>query len=459
MSSIKRGFTFSRNPHLITSGRLACGLMISFLAIAKAQDAVQPAEAATSPALNQPISSPVAPAPAVEINPADESNIQPVDGAGEAGYAPQPRRFHYDLHLTIRGVYDDNINVSHTDPVSDFYFAIEPSVSLGIGDIVGRQENYIQFDYAPSLFLFADHSENDALQHLIRLEGHYRFSRLDLTLSQDVQILDGTDLGTLTDASAPGSHVNLDVSGRTRVNIYTTQLNANYELAGKTSLSAGVNNTITDYSSLISSQVISGNLFINYRYSEKIVVGLGGTGGYDIVDEPNPDQTFEQANVRLTYQATGKLSVNAMGGVEFRQFENSSRGQYVSPVFEIGAAYQPFDGTNLSLALNRRIVNSAVLAGQDFTSTVISVGARQRVFQRAYLAINVGYQNGDYFSTIGAAGANRSDNYYFIEPALDVMVTRFWTVGGYYLHRQNESSLDNFTFDDNQVGFRTVLTF
>jgi hypothetical protein len=32
-------------------------------------------------------------------------------------------------------------------------------------------------------------------------------------------------------------------------------------------------------------------------------------------------------------------------------------------------------------------------------------------------------------------------------------------VGGYCLHRQNDSSLQSFTFDDNQVGLRTTLKF
>src|SRR5439155_9689137 len=160
--------------------------------------------------------------------------------------------------------------------------------------------------------------------------------RLDLTVVQEIQILDGADLGTISDGSISitGNFANLDVSTRTRVNIYTSQLNAAYEITGKTFLSSGLNSTITDYPDLISSEVFSGNLYVNYNYSEKVTIGLGGTAGYDFVDDPTPDQSFEQANVRLSYQATGKLSFNASGGVEFRQFEHSSRGTYISPVFE-----------------------------------------------------------------------------------------------------------------------------
>jgi hypothetical protein len=429
----------------------AIGLLLAGAPIAHGQDPIQPA---TEPPLNYPGSGQNPNGPAVELSPASE----PVEGAGES-YSPQARRFQYELLLRVRGIYDDNINISHFNPVSDFYFAIEPTITLGLGDIFERAEDYIRFDYTPSIFLFLDHSENDAVQHLIHLEGHNRFRRLDLTLLQDIQILDGADIGATADTGITGTFANVDVSARTRVNIFSTQLKAAYELTGKTSLSSGLNSTITDYPDLISSEVFSGNLFINYAYSEKILIGLGGTAGYDFVDDPNPDQTFEQANMRLSYQATGKVRLNATGGVEFRQFEHSSRGTYVSPVFEIDAAYQPFVATSLTLAVSRRTLNSAILAGQDFASTIVSLAARQRLFQRVYLGFNVGYQNSDYFSTVSGISANRTDDYYFVQPSVDVMITRFWSVGAYYLHRQDESSIDFFSFDNNQVGFRTVLTF
>jgi len=394
------------------------------------------------------------------LNPAVDSNLNPTTDLRNEVTA-EPRRFQYGVKVTMRGVYDDNINLSQTARVSDYYFTIEPVLTLGLGDILGHEDNYIRLDYAPSLFLFADHSENDAVQHLIHLGGQHRFARLTLTLGEEIAILDGTDLQTLSDANSPGSHPNLDVSGRTRFQTYNTRIGASYDLTGKTFLSSGVDSLVTEYNSanLFSSQMFSGNLFVNYRYSEKIVIGVGGTGGVDFVDNPNPDQTFEQANVRASYQATGKIAFNFSGGVEFRQFENNSRSEYISPVFELSAIYQPFDGTSVTLAGSRHTFNSGVLAGQDFAGTTITASLRQRLLQRFYVGVSGGYQNSDYFSTVSGVAANRQDNYYFIEPTLDFSITRFWTVGGYYLHRRNDSSFQSFSFDDNQVGIRTGLTF
>jgi len=433
----------------------AIALLLNCVAVAGAQDAVPPVTGSTT---NYPASAPVPAAPE-QTAVTTEPNLQPAETISSQAYSPQPRRFQYGLLFRLRGVYDDNINISQFNPISDYYFAIEPTVTLGLGDVFQKEENYIRLDYTPSVFLFLDHSQDDAVQHLIRLEGHHRFRRLDLALAQDIQILDSADLVGRTDTTITGNFANLDVSTRTHVNIFVTRLNAAYEITGKTSLSSTIESTISDYQDFISSQVISGNLFVNYAYSEKITVGLGGTAGYDLVDEPDPDQTFEQANLRLSYQASGKVSFNASGGVEFRQFEHSSRGTYISPVFEIDATYQPFAATSLSLAISRRTLNSAVLVAQDFASTTVALGARQRLFQRAYIGFNIGYQNSDYFSTLSGFNANRNDDYYFVQPSLDVMITRFWSIGGYYLHRQDDSSVDVFSFDNNQVGFRTVLTF
>ena len=393
------------------------------------------------------------PLPVASTDPATES--APAT-AVESGI---PRRFHYQFRLSVRSVYDDNINLFQTDRISDFYTSIEPSVMVGFGDTEARVENYVRLDYLPAVFLFADHSENNSVQHVLRLDGQYRVNRLTLTLSQMVQIMDGADVQTQNSAGGLDQQVNLDVAGRTRFNVYATHLNAAYYVTGKTFLSAGADYAATDYSSLISSETISGNFFVNYNYSSKMVVGVGGTAGFNRVDEPNPDQNFEQANVRFSYQATGKLDFAATGGVEFRHFEGDIRDQYVSPVFEIGMNYTPFDGTKISATANRRTLNSAVLFGQNYSVTNLTLGIQQRLLERFFIGLNGGYENSDYFSTVGATGATRNDDYFFVQPSIAVAVTRFWTVGAYYLRRVNSSSFDAFDFHDNQVGIRSTLEF
>lgn len=367
-----------------------------------------------------------------------------------------PRRLRYRVNLSVREIYDDNINLNDRNRESDSYTVLDPTINLGLGD---ADANFVNLTYSPNAFIFARHSENNALQHIIALSGQYRFPLLTLTLTQDIQILDGTGLSSPTGTGADFTRTNLDVAGRTKLNIYTTRLNANYSLTGKTFLTAGVNYGLSDYATFLSSSVLSGNLYLNYTYSPKLTVGAGFAGGFNFVESPSQDQTYEQVNARASYELTGKVSATFSAGLEFRQISGSGTSDNGSPVFDGSLFYQPFDGTSISLSLSRRTQNSATLAGQDFHSTSIILSARQRFLQRVFVGLTVGYENSAYFSTAGGIASNRSDDYYFVQGSLDLNLTSFWVAGIFYFYREDNSSLDAFSFYDNQFGIRSSVTF
>ena len=371
--------------------------------------------------------------------------------------AETPRRFHYSFQLVVRGVYDDNINLTQTQKSSDFYTSIEPTISLGLGGTGEDQTNFLVFVYAPNVFIFADHSNADAFQHLIHLAGQRQLAKLTLSMGEDIRILDSTNLTSLTDTT--GRQANIDVGRKQRANIFDSKLGASYDLSGKTSLTASADYLVYDYPSLISSETVSGSVFFNYNYGAKIVVGVGGSGGFDTAEGSTSDQYFEQGNLRLSYQATGKITFAATGGIEVREFSNNARSQYITPVYTLEGSYLPFDGTSISISGSRQTQNSAVISGGDFTSTKIDLSLRQRVLQRIFIGLHGGYENDDYFSAANGIDVSRADNYYYFQSSIDVNVTRFWTIGAYYLHREDSSSLKSFTFSDNQVGGRTSLSF
>ena len=373
--------------------------------------------------------------------------------------APTPRRFQYRLRVELRAAYDDNITLSATDPVDDYLFVIEPTISLGFGDITSHQDNYLSVDYSPSGHFYADHSNFNALEHRARIEGRYRFSRLAVGLVQDIQSIESSDVDYSASAGNIVTKSNIDIGGRRRLNAFTTRVPITYDLTGLTSLTADVNHTLTDYSNtLINSEVIAADIGFNYAYSPRVVFGLSATAGENFVDAPSPDETFEQVHARMSYELTGKLQTYAAVGVEFRQFDNE-RDENISPVFNIELVYNPFDGTSVNLSASRQTLNSASLSNQDFTSTQLIATLQQRFFQRVFVNVSGGYQNHSYFSTVGGVSATREDNYYFIAPGFDVRITNFFFAGLYYLHRQNESSFNFFDFDENQFGARATLNF
>src|SRR5438128_2592452 len=376
--------------------------------------------------------------------------------AGETISSGEPRRFHYELRLTLRGVWDDNIFISHTNKVSDYYFAIEPQITIGVGDIEGRNRGYLRLDYMPSAILFVDHSDEDAFNQLIHLEGGYNTGRLRLSLFEDIALLESANLNSIIDTT--GLWANLDASAPTRVNIFNTRLRAEYDLTGKIYLQGEFDSYIYFYPNNISDYTVSGGLYLYYNWLPKLSVGVGGTFGYNWVDDPTPNQTFEQVNARLNYQATAKLGVYASAGCEFRQFDGN-RSTYTTPVFAVGVTHHPFDGTTIHLAAGRRIYNSGFLAAQDFADTYVVGRFQQRLFRRFYFGLGAGYENSNYFAAAENISASRDDNYWFIEPSLDVLITRWLNAGVYYLHRDDSSNIDSFSFDDNQVGVRATVRF
>jgi hypothetical protein len=203
--------------------------------------------------------------------------------------------------------------------------------------------------------------------------------------------------------------------------------------------------------------VASGNLYINYVYSPKLVIGLGATGGVNSTDGSTADETFEQMNVRANYIVSGKISLSLSGGLEFRQFGGG--GDSVSPVFEIAGSYRPFENMIITIAGSRRTNSSAALAGQDYSETTISLTFSQRLFSRVNFSLGVGYTNSEYLSATTGTSTARSDDYFYIEPSVDLNITRYCSIGFYYLYRRDSSTLDLFSFYDNQFGVRSTLTF
>ena len=369
------------------------------------------------------------------------------------------RRFHYELTIQVAEIYDDNVTLASNNRVHDFYTRIGPALTLGFGDTIAREENFLELFYEPDFLIFADHSNFDVVEQVAHLAGQYHFSRLTVGVVENIQLAETGDsqLPGFTGTIVNG--VNIDTGGRRRINTYATHLSATYELTGKTFLSSAGDYALIDYSGgLTNSQRISGNLFLNYQYSPKLVVAAGGTGGRDVLNQANSNQNFEQANLRASYNPTDKLSASGLVGLEFRQFDTGSHDS-VTPVLDLGASYKPFDGTSISIDASRGTQTSAGLLGQDYTSTQVQATAQQRLLQRVVLSFTGGYQNLDYFGALTPTVASRKDNYYFVQPAIDARITNFWYAGAFFVYRENTSNFSNFGFNDTQVGIRTALKF
>lgn len=368
----------------------------------------------------------------------------PASATGEVG--GEARRFKYSFRLTLGALYDSNIFISKTNRVHDYEFTITPGVTLGWGDVFGRTRNYLRLDYAPSFQFFANHSSQDNIGQNLLIDGKYTTGKATWRVAESFQVLNGA---------------NTDVGNRVTRQITATTLGVNYLLSDKTNIDVSANFAYQGFHRQLNTWTLSGAGYFNYVYSPKLTVGLGVVGGLTTVTGPNnPDQTFEQTNLQVSYQATGKISLNATVGVEFRQF-SGVRSDYVTPVFTLSGVYQPFDGTTVTLAGFRRIQPSSSLVGQNFTSTGFTLSFRQRFYQRLYLTGSGTFENSYYSANVPQAIAVRNSNYLSGTIGLDYYVREGWTVGAFYLNRQSfgNAAAAPFDFLDHQVGVRSTISF
>lgn len=366
----------------------------------------------------------------------------------------------YAVHLNVRGAYDDNIALTHFNRIDDNFIQIQPSLMLGIGDVVNL-DTFLTAIYAPSFFRYDEHSEFDSNQHQVRVLGGIKSGNLILRLTQDISLLDNVVLAaTSQERTAVGA-----VNGRTNIDIYNTRLAANYNVTPMDFLFSELKMSRTEYAPpLIGSELYAADLYLNHGLSRSLVLGVGVENGYNTVDFPTPNQSVVQTNGHVRFQPSDRFSLDVIAGAEFRWFKSTqfiTRGSYTTPVFSISASWLPWDSTRIILGATRQVYNSAARTAQDYVDTNLSATLRERLSRQLYFIVLGGYEHVDYFNTIETAPpiATLTDDYFYVQPSVDILLTRFWSFGGYYLRRQNSGSLSTVEFYSNEYGVRTSIKF
>jgi hypothetical protein len=408
--------------------------------------------------------------PAVVPLPAD---LTPTgNGLITSAFGPNTAPFEYAIHLTIRGAYDDDIALTHTNELEDWFVEIQPCLMIGIGDLV-KQDTFLAAVYIPSFYRYDEHSEFDSDQHIVHVLGGVSTSKLILRLNEDIALRDNIVLAATTgERSALGT-----TNGRTDLNTYNTRLSANYNMTPNDFLFSELKMNATEYAApLISSELYGADLYLNHGFTSQFVLGAGVEVGYNPVDFPTPDQKMVQANLHLNYTPSAKFTFDAIVGEEFRNFENAgsfaaiqnffgqigvARGTYKTPVFLISAGWAPDENVKLGITASRQIFNSAAATAQDYVDTSLNGLMRMHICKPLYFTALGGWERVEYFNAIDLPVPllTLTDDYFYVQPAVDVVLTRYWVVGGYYLRRQNSGSVSTVDFSSNEFGVRATIKF
>lgn len=366
-------------------------------------------------------------------------------------------------------IYDDNISL-HDNPRSgtrvggintgrdqeplgdDFIFTISPGVIVTKAEALDESRTAFTLDYAPAFHFFLKNSGENSIDHNARMNAGYAFTKLTLGLVQSFAITEG---GVV------------DVGDRVGQKTYQTGASARYEMTEKTFLALDGSIRITDYDSLTDSDEWSVTPTANYQITPKTALGLGVTYGQLTVAETrlrrgttnqfetvNETQPYVGPTFRAAYRTTEKTDVSLSFGGEYRMYSDGSSS--FGPVFSLSGSYRPREGTSFTIEGHRREQNSAVISGANYVATGGSIGARQRLRDRLFGTLTFSYDHSDYEPVSRGVSVDRQDDYFLLRSGLEAILGRSWTIGLFYQYREDVSSDDSYSFNNNQVGIQAT---
>ena len=163
-------------------------------------------------------------------------------------------------------------------------------------------------------------------------------------------------------------------------------------------------------------------------------------------------QTYQQALVRGVYQLTGKLDLRAYVGIEWREF-GGEQANTLDPVFSLAAVYRLSD-TTLFTVEGHRLEQPDYTGFYNYQTLGFSVGVRQQMLGRFYAGLTAGYDHYSYTLLQSGSSNNRSDGYFSARASLDYELNPRWTASLFYIRRQDDSTVQTYSYADNMVGLQ-----
>ncbi len=354
------------------------------------------------------------------------------------------KKLPFRVTATLGEIYNNNI-FSRVQKEGDFITKLAVTGEYRTGDLKATDGNYFDFVYTPSLHLYARHSHETGVdQNVDAFYGHH-WTKLTLSLEQIYQKTQETDAS---------------IGGLVTADKFTTVAQAKFIYSPNLDIILTGRQDIIDYDqpAYTDTKEWSGTLYALYHVDPKLAVGFGPRIGYLNIDM-SPNETYQQFLARLFYDPTEKLHFQGTAGAEDRQYQTVGRSDTLEPVFELDGVYLPNPSTTLTLNTSRRFEPSYNVLGQDYIATNVSVSAKQRFFQAYFLALTAGYENDEYQNVTPMPGAQREDDYFYLQPSLTWAANGWLKVSAFDRYAEDNSNFDIFTYDTNQVGVSISATY
>ncbi len=368
--------------------------------------------------------------------------FQPFDQA-ERNSLPQPFTLGPVVvrpHPFYRVTYGSGIQNGTNNPQDTVIQEFSPGVSVDFG-------KHWTADYTPTFRFYSNNQFRDSVDHAASVSGGTRVDDWRFGFTQTFSL-------TMSPLAETGA--------QTEQESYVTSLSAGWAINHKVSADFGLVQNLNFVTGLQNSKTWSTLDWLNYQFYERLSVGVGLGGGYVNIENPaSPDQTFEQAQLRVQWRATDKLSLSVNGGLEDRQFIHApGLEDSLNPIFGASIQYQPFQHTQITLGASRAVSSSDYfIISQSTETTTVSLNFNQRLLEQFYLDLGVGYTKTEFVTALGPFAINRSDDNYSFNARLSRGFLKRGNVSVTYQYGDHQSSLAGFTYQSSQVGFEVGFSY
>jgi len=344
-------------------------------------------------------------------------------------------------HFLYRFLYGDGVPAQPGEHFATAINEVYPGILLKLGQ-------HWQLDYTPSLRYYSSSHFQDTTDHSVALNGGTTYENWTFGLSQRY---------------ATTSQPLIETGAQTDLETYDTAINAACQFNTKTSLEMGFNQGFqyvdqnASSGPLTDSKVWSTMDWLNYQFWPKFGAALGVGGGYADLSLGS-SMSYEQLKGRITWQVSDKVSVSASGGLDDRQFVDSTQPDLLNPIFTVSAFYRPFEATTLSLDASRT-VSPSYFEGLVTETTAVGGGLHQRFFKKLNLDFSTGYGVTSYELTSPGPNPLREDHFTYVNVRLSVPFLKRGTAGVFYQASKNTSTVSTYQISSTQVGFDLAYHF
>lgn len=386
----------------------------------------------------QPLAPPVE--PVSQLNMPDQFQVfaPPAAATPPAPYEPfQWDQFVIRPHADYQYMYATGILAAPGNPQNTTIQLISPGVLFNIGP-------HWALDYTATIGLYSNNNFGTEFNNSINLTGQTIF----------------TDwvLGFVQSANLSKSPL-IETGGQIYQQNYLTAVTAHHEdsqyVTEDLSLSQNLQRAESGYENSSTWSTLN---WLNYVPTSLFNIGIGPGIGYTHA-EFGPDSFYEQAQARLNWRATRKLSFQINGGVQETEFIGSqAAGNLFSPIYGGSIQYEPFSHTGISVFASRN-VSPSLFVGQYTEIESYGCSLSQRLLGQFYLNVAGNYSNDKYVASSTTVLGSRTDNYYSLTVRLSHSFLKRGTVAGFYQYNTDESSLPGYSFNSNQFGVEVNYAF